>query len=227
VNEEAEEDWRYWKVAISRLPAQEMRDAAWEFLLRHFSQNPKMADTLSGLILVMQANGLYMLDAPKIIHEQAIDPLNGALSRFHEELDHAINRHKHVATEACQTAEIAVTAVKRLDDTIRHGWREVNTEKLAERVHVELEGTLLKPLAIQCRQLEKAAPALKDAVQRMEDSTSEAPRLSFQRHSCRDVYELSRHYGRLFRLWLVEALTSLRQVGGRRSGANVVGQHKE
>ena len=141
MNEEAEEDWRYWKAAISRLPTQEMRDAAWEFFVRHFSQNPKMADTLSGLILVMQANGLYMLDAPKIIHEQAIDPLNGALTRFREELAHAINRHKHVATEACQTAEMAVTAVKGLDDTIRRGWREVNTEKLAERVHAELEET--------------------------------------------------------------------------------------
>ena len=75
MNEEAEEDWRYWKAAISRLPTQEMRDAAWEFFVRHFSQNPKMADTLSGLILVMQANGLYMLKAPKIVHDQAIDPL--------------------------------------------------------------------------------------------------------------------------------------------------------
>ena len=112
MNEEAEEDRRYWKAAISRLPTQEMRDAAWEFFVRHFSQNPKMADTLSGLILVMQANGLYMLDAPKIIHEQAIDPLNDALTRFREELAHAINCHKHVATEACQTAEMAVAAVK-------------------------------------------------------------------------------------------------------------------
>ena len=86
MNEEAEEDRRYWKAAISRLPTQEMRDAAWEFFVRHFSQNPKMADTLSGLILVMQANCLYMLDAPKIIHEQAIDPLNDALTRFREEL---------------------------------------------------------------------------------------------------------------------------------------------
>jgi hypothetical protein len=161
VNEEAEEDWRYWKAAISRLPTQEMRDAAWEFFVRHFSQNPRMADTLSGLILVMQANGLYMLDAPKIIHEQAIDPLNGALTRFREELADAVNRHSHVAAEGCQTAEMALTAVKGLEDTIRHGWREVNTEKLAERVHSELERTLLQPLAIQCRQLKRPRPTCK------------------------------------------------------------------
>ena len=66
MNAEAEDDWPYWKAAISCLPTQEMRDAAWEFFVRHFAQNPKMADTFSGVILVMQANGLYMLEAPKI-----------------------------------------------------------------------------------------------------------------------------------------------------------------
>ena len=209
---EGEENWRYWKAAISCLPTQETRDAAWEFFFRHFSQNPKMADTLSGLILVMQANGLYMLDAPKIIHEQAIDPLNDALTRFREELAHAINCHKHVATEACQTAEMAVAAVKGLDDTIRRGWREVNAEKLAERVHAELEETLFQPLAIQCRQLEKAAPELKDAVQRMEDSTRKLRAVHFKGilaamfMSCLVImgacfaygwWKLSRHYDQL------------------------------
>jgi hypothetical protein len=112
-----------------------------------------------------------MLEAPKIIHEQAIDPLNDALARFRDQLADAIYRHAQVAAEACQAAEMTVAAVKGLDDTIRDGWREVNTEKLAERVHGELEGTLLQPLAMQCRQMEDAAPALKDAVQRMEDAT--------------------------------------------------------
>ena len=171
MNKEAEEDWRYWKAAISRLPTQETRDAAWEFFVRHFSQNPKMADTLSGLILVLQANGLYMLEAPKTVREQAIDPLNEALTRFSAELAHAIDRHKHIATEASQTAEIAVTAIKGLDEAIRSGWREVNTEKLAERVHAELEATLLQPLAIQCRLLEKAAPDLKEAARTHGNST--------------------------------------------------------
>ena len=212
MNEEAEGDWRYWKVAISRLPSQEMRHAAWEYFVRHFSQNPKMADTLSGLIVVMQANGLYILDAPKIVLEQAIEPLNGELARLREELERVINRHKHVATEARQTAEMTVTAVKGPDDTIRLGWREVNTEKLAERVHAELEGTLLQPIAIQCRQLEKAVPDLREAVQRMEDSTRKLRAFHFKGIlaamcvSCLVIvgggfaygwWKLSRHYDQL------------------------------
>ena len=182
----------------------------WEFLLRHFSQNPKMADALSSMILVMQANGLCMLDAPKIIHEQAIDSLNGALSRFHEELDHAIIRHKHVATEACRNR-----------GDCSHGGQAVgrhNPPRLAGSEYgkagrtssCELEGTLLKPLAIQCRQLEKAAPALKDAVQRMEDSTRKLRAFHFKgilaAMSCLVImggcfaygwWKLSRHYDKL------------------------------
>jgi hypothetical protein len=130
-----------------------------------------MADTLSGLILVMQANGLYMLEAPKIVREQIVDPLNEALTRFGTELDRAIYRHNGIATDASQSTEIAVTAIKGLDAAIRSGWREVNAAKLAARVHAELEATLLQPLAIQCRQLEQAAPAVKEALQYMEDST--------------------------------------------------------
>ena len=168
---EEEDDWRYWKAAISRLPSQETRDAAWEFFVRHFSQNPKMADTLSGLILVMQANGLYMLDTPKIVREQAIDPLNDGLARFREELDRAMGHQRQMASEVTQAAQMVGTAVKALDEVVRNGWREVNAAKLAEQVHTEVEETLFQPIALQCRLLEHSVPALKEAVEHMEEST--------------------------------------------------------
>jgi hypothetical protein len=171
VTTETENDWRYWKVAISCLPTPETRDAAWEFFVRHFSQNPKMADTLSGLILVMQANGLYMLEAPRIVREQVLDPLHEALTRLGTELNSVIERHKDIAIEATQSTERAVMAIKGLDEAIRSGWKEVNAASLAERVHVELDATLLRPLASQCRALEQAAPAVNEALERMESST--------------------------------------------------------
>jgi hypothetical protein len=152
------------------LPSQQARDAAWEFFVHHFSQNPKMADTLSGLILVMQANGLYMLDTPKIVREQAIDPLK-CLARFREELDRAMGHQRQMASEVTQAAQIVVTAVKALDEVVRNGWREVNAAKLAEQVHTELEETLFQPIALQYRLLEHSVPALKEAVEHMEEST--------------------------------------------------------
>jgi len=171
VSTEAEEDWRYWKAAISYLPTPEARDAAWEFFVRHFSQNLKMADTLSGLILVLQANGLYMLEAPRMVREQVADPLHEALTRFSAELNRAIDRHHEIATEATQSTERAVKAIKGLEGAICSGWQEVNATSLAERVHAELEATLLRPLASQCRALEQAAPAVNEALEHMEDST--------------------------------------------------------
>jgi hypothetical protein len=124
VSTEEEDDWRYWKAAVSCLPTQETRDVAWEFFVRHFSQNPKMADTLSGLILVMQANGLYMLEAPRMVREQIVDPLHEALTRFSTELNLAIDRHKHIATEATRSTERAVAAIMGLEGAICSGWQE-------------------------------------------------------------------------------------------------------
>jgi hypothetical protein len=171
VSMEVEDDWRYWKAAISCLPTQETRDAAWEFFVRHFSQNPKMADTLSGLILVMQASGLYMLDAPKIVQQQAIDPLNEGLARLREELNRAVGHERRMANEVSQAAQTVGTAVEALDKVVRNGWREVNAAKVAEQVHTELQETLFQPIALQCRLLEHSVPALKEAVEHMEEST--------------------------------------------------------
>ena len=98
---------------------QETRDAAWEFFVRHFSQNPKMADTLSGLILVMQANGLYMLEAPRIVHDHVAGPLYQALTRFSSELNQVTDHHKEIATEATQSSERVITAIKGLEGGIR------------------------------------------------------------------------------------------------------------
>jgi hypothetical protein len=130
-----------------------------------------MGDTLSGLILVMQANGLYMLDAPKIVWEQTIDPLNDGLARFRQELDRAMDHQGQMASDVSQTAQTVLTAVKALDEVVRNGSREVNAEKLAERVHTEVEETLFQPIALQCRLLEHSVPALKEAVENMEEST--------------------------------------------------------
>jgi hypothetical protein len=182
MSEETQEDWPYWKAAISCLPSQEMRDAAWEFFVRHLAQNPKMADTFSGVILVMQANGLYMLKVPKLVHDEALVPLGREVSRLRDEMAETVSRHAEVTRDTfavCektrQVAEAAATAAKELDETIRDGWKEVNTEKLAAeklavRTQGELETAVLRPLAAQCRQLEDMTPALKDAADQLEES---------------------------------------------------------
>ena len=71
-------------------------------------------------------------------------------------------------------------AAKELDETIRDGWREVNTEKLAVRIQGELETAVLRPLVVQCRQVEEMTPALKDAADQLEESASKLRAFHFK-----------------------------------------------
>ena len=95
----------------------------------------------SGVILVMQANGLYMLKVPKLVHDEALVPLGREVSRLRDEMAETVSRHAEVTKDTfavCektrQVAEAAALAAKELDGAIRDGWREVNTEKLAARI---------------------------------------------------------------------------------------------
>ena len=82
-----------------------MRDAAWEFLVRHIAQNPKMADTFSGVILVMQANGLYMLKVPKLVHNEAYVPLGREVSRLRDEMAETVTASRSTRMTPTQFAK--------------------------------------------------------------------------------------------------------------------------
>jgi hypothetical protein len=112
-----------------------------------------------------------MLEAPRMLREQVVDPLDEALTRSSTELNRAIDRHKEITTEAFQSTDRAVTAITSLEGAIRSGWQEVNAANLAERVHAELEATLLQPVASQYRLLEQAAPAVNEALEHLENSS--------------------------------------------------------
>lgn len=157
-----------------------MRDRAWEFYVQRLAQNPKMADTFSGLILVLEAHGLYMLDLPKALHDATVTPLEAETARFREAAEESVNRHKQVAQDnlhACEkilhTAETATAAVRALDDAIRDGWQTVDTAKLAERIQQDMEKALLQPLAKQCQELEAATPAILLAAGKLKESARE------------------------------------------------------
>lgn len=171
------EDHRYWKAAISHLPTQQQRDAAWEFFLSRFVGNAKTADTISGVAMVMEAHGLYMLALPRKFHEEAVVPLETLMGRFQEDSQKLLvqqaeaNQATLEASEkARRTAEEAAAAVEKLSDTVRNGWEELDTSKFAERIHGEMEQTLFKPLSEQYRRLEEVTPAVKSTIDDLEKS---------------------------------------------------------
>lgn len=125
MNEDSPE-YRYWKAAISQLPNHEMRDAAWKFFVRHLAQNPKMGDTFSGIILAIQAHGLYMLEIPRLIHNEALVTLGKEIARFRDELAKTTDRHAQITKDilaACEqtwrTSEATATSVARLRDIVK------------------------------------------------------------------------------------------------------------
>ena len=167
-------DHDYWKAAISHLPTAQQRDAAWEFFVSRFAGNAQTADTLSGTIMVMEAHGLYMLAFPKRFHTEAVAPLAAMLHACRESFDQFLQQQKEANTatveaweKSQQTAREALQAVEKFDDAVREGWKEVNTEQLAIRVHEELESTLFKPLAFQCHQLEETTPVVTEAIEQL------------------------------------------------------------
>ncbi len=169
-----DDEHNYWKAAISHLPTSQQRDAAWEFFLSRFAGNAQSADTISGTIMVMEAHGLYMLAFPRRFHTEAVAPLEAMLHACRENFEQLLHQQKeaNLATveaweKARQTARDASQSARELDEAIRHGWREVNMEKLADRIQQELETALLKPLASQCQQLEQMTPTVMEAVEQL------------------------------------------------------------
>jgi len=176
----------YWKAAISQLPSNEMRDAAWEFFMRHLAQNPKMADTFSGMILVMQANGMYMLTVPEIVHEKAIKPFHDEIDEFRCGLAEHLERHQHLAAEILTAArateagaQAAGSSVKQFETAIATVWKEIDTKALSGKIHADLEEIIFKPFHVRCRELEALTSLAQEASLKVERSIEKFRRIHF------------------------------------------------
>ena len=64
---------RYWRAAISHLIDPQKRDAAWEFYLRKL-EGRKIGDTFSGLVLLLEANGVFLSSLPERIQLELMEP---------------------------------------------------------------------------------------------------------------------------------------------------------
>ncbi|VVM05520.1 hypothetical protein MAMC_00642 [Methylacidimicrobium cyclopophantes] len=72
---DSEDPHRYWKAAISHLPP-EKQNAAWEWY-RARSEPSQAFDSLSGLLLLLEANAAYLERVPRAVQEL----LEGASNR--------------------------------------------------------------------------------------------------------------------------------------------------
>jgi len=115
---------RYWKAAISALPTAEKRDAAWEFYLDKLT-GTNAGDTLSGLILLLEANGAFLLTLPAKFHEEMTLPIIERLSAMREELQ---------ANVEAQRAALSAA------DAVNEGLEKANKTICGDDRGIRLEG---------------------------------------------------------------------------------------
>jgi hypothetical protein len=80
----------YWQAVIAALPP-EKRDAAWRFYAEHgLDVAHEARDTFSGLLLLLEANGLFMEQCARTLKES--DPASTRLSELSKDLERVADR---------------------------------------------------------------------------------------------------------------------------------------
>jgi hypothetical protein len=150
---------QYWKAAISCLPTAEKRDAAWEFYLEKLAGGGA-GETLSGLILLLEANGVFLLTLPEKFHGGLTQPITEQLSALREELRNNVERQRtslraaDVANESLEKAnQLLAGASAELANKVQAAVRQIDVIALAKQVHVQLEASTVAPLRFALRDL--------------------------------------------------------------------------
>jgi len=170
---------RYWKAAISALPTAEKRDAAWEFYLDKFA-GTSAGDTFSGLILLMEANGAFLLTLPEKFYQEMSRPILERLKALRDEIDAIVESQRtallaaDAATEGLEKGNKQLVATGDIFASKIHGAaRLIDTNAVANRVHEQLESLLISPLRLalstlpaESRQIEAASKAARASIEK-------------------------------------------------------------
>jgi hypothetical protein len=157
------------------LPAQK-RDAAWEFYLDKFAGS-NAGDTLSGLILLLEANGAFLLTLPETFHAELTQPITEQLSAIRDEL------HTHVETQRAtlRVLDAANESMERANQQLANttaefankvhaAARQIDTDTLAADVSIELESSIVSPLRLALRDVPEQTKRIKAATDAAESS---------------------------------------------------------
>ncbi len=157
---------RYWKAAISALPTTEQQNAAWEFYLEKFSGSPRAGDTLSGLVLLLEANGAFLLTLPEKFHEELTGPITEELGALREEL-HSNAERERASLRALEAANKNLEKANQhlenimveLSGKMSAAVGQIDVFLLAVRVQDQLLSSIVSPLKTALNDLPRQSPA--------------------------------------------------------------------
>jgi hypothetical protein len=162
---------RYWKAAISCLSTPEKREVAEEFL-RNKLENGRGSDTLFALILLLEANGTFLLTLPERIHDEIAQPISNRLGAFSGELLAHLERQQHMLAAIGKLQESVAASEKLFDQSRRELAFKIQTAAdsvdgpgIAQRISVAVENDTLHLLKHSLRNLDQSTEAAIQATQ--------------------------------------------------------------
>ena len=161
--------YRYWKAATSYLSTPAKREAAEEFL-RTRLKGGRGADTLFALILLLEANGAFLLSIPERYDCELLQPLGNLLNGFRSEFQtqaesqrqtsRAISvAHDEIGHAATNIGQVSADFERKLHAAVLG----IDMKEVATRLSNTLEHAALKPMETVIRNLENSRSKMEQA----------------------------------------------------------------
>jgi hypothetical protein len=175
---ESDPSYRYWKAAISCLSTPEKRAVADEFL-RSRLEGGSGADTLFALILLLEANGIFLQTLPEHFHEELIQPINQALQTLRGELaSHGESQQqtRRAFDSASELTDLATKMIRQsnaeFESKVQTTIRSIDVKEMAARLHQELQSSTLNMMQATLRDLRERSEQIKGATAAAENSVA-------------------------------------------------------
>jgi hypothetical protein len=160
---------RYWRAAISHLSDPQKRDAAWEFYLRRLEAR-KSGDTLSALVLLLEANGAFLASLPKKIHAELMEPLTESLTAMRT---HFAGQEEHqremlavlekAAERNANTNSRSIGVLATAEGALRKAATSLDAGAVVREVKSQIEEEALQPFKRVLKDLAASAGSVREA----------------------------------------------------------------
>jgi hypothetical protein len=160
---------RYWRAAISHLSDPQKRDAAWEFYLRRLEAR-RSGDTLSALVLLLEANGAFLTSLPEKINAELMNPFDErfATMRSHLVRQEEVQREmvavlEKAAERNASTNARSIANLGTAESALRKAATSLDAGAVVREVTSQIEEEALLPLKRVLKDLGVSSSNIRDA----------------------------------------------------------------
>jgi hypothetical protein len=178
------ESRRYWRTAISHLSDPQKRDAAWEFYLRRL-ESRKSGDTLSALVLLMEANGAFLVTLPEKIQAELMDPLTERLATMRSNLANQEENQREMVAVLEKAAKInastnarSISVLGTAEGALRKAASCFDAGSVVREVKSQIDEEALQPFKRVLKDLAASAGSIREATNTAEDAVEKWRRVN-------------------------------------------------